>query len=152
FGDAPYVVGDVARLKAADLPGAPVLVWGSFPCQDLSLAGNGAGLAGERSGTFRPFWNLVRALGREGRSPRIVVLENVTGALSSHGGRDFAAIVRTVAREGYRIGALVMDAVRFLPQSRPRLFIVAIRDGVAVPEDLLAREAGGSWHSESLRR
>src|SRR5215472_2839890 len=72
FGEAPYVVADVASLKPADLPGAPTLVWASFPCQDLSLAGNGAGLAGERSGTFRPFWKLVRALVREGRGPRIV--------------------------------------------------------------------------------
>src|SRR5262249_5884791 len=72
FGVGPYVVADVASLKPAELPGKPMLVWASFPCQDLSLAGNGAGLAGERSGTFRPFWKLVRGLVREGRGPRIV--------------------------------------------------------------------------------
>ena len=152
FGEAPYVVADVASLKAADLPGTPVLVWGSFPCQDLSLAGTGAGLAGARSGTFRPFWNLVRALVRDGRAPRIVVLENVTGALTSHGGRDFTAIVRVMAREGYRVGALVMDAVRFVPQSRPRLFVVAVRADVALPAGVEAPDGSGAWRTESLRR
>ncbi len=55
FGDSELKVVDVAGLTPNDVPGTPTLVWGSFPCQDLSLAGNGAGLAGERSGTFRPF-------------------------------------------------------------------------------------------------
>ena len=62
FGDEELKVDDVAHLTADDLPGIPTLVWASFPCQDLSLAGNGAGLAGERSGTFKPFWSLIRAL------------------------------------------------------------------------------------------
>ena len=66
---------DVANLTTRDLPGAPDLIWGSFPCQDLSLAGNGGcGLAGERSGTFTPFWKLVRTLIDEGRGPKIIVL------------------------------------------------------------------------------
>ncbi|MCX6621588.1 MAG: DNA cytosine methyltransferase, partial [Acidobacteria bacterium] len=57
FGDSKELrVCDVADLKPSDLPGVPTLVWASFPCQDLSLAGNGAGLEGERSGMFKPFW------------------------------------------------------------------------------------------------
>src|SRR5712692_7052046 len=117
-------VEDVAKLTTVDLPGTPDLVWGSFPCQDLSLAGNGAGLRGERSGTFWPFWRLVKGLCEEGRAPRLVVLENVCGTLRSHGGRDFVAIGEALASSGYRFGALVVDAVGFLPQSRPRLFMV----------------------------
>jgi DNA (cytosine-5)-methyltransferase 1 len=152
FGAGPYVVADVASLKPTDLPGTPVLVWASFPCQDLSLAGNGAGLAGERSGTFRPFWKLVRGLVREGRGPRIVVLENVTGTLTSHGGRDFTAIAGTLMREGYRVGALVIDAVQFVPQSRPRLFIIAVGNDVAPPARIVASEGSGAWHTESLWR
>src|ERR1700749_2428377 len=62
-------VGDVAHLKGASLPGQADLVWGSFPCQDLSLAGVGAGLKGERSGTFYPFWDLIRELMKAGRAP-----------------------------------------------------------------------------------
>jgi DNA (cytosine-5)-methyltransferase 1 len=89
FGDSELKVLDVAGLTPNDLPGTPTLVWGSFPCQDLSLAGNGAGLGGERSGTFRPFWKLMRSMIRLGRIPQIVVLENVIGTLTSHNGRDF---------------------------------------------------------------
>ena len=64
-----------------------------------------------------------------GRVPQIMVLENVVGTLTSHNGRDFATIIRALVQEDYRVGALVIDAVRFLPQSRPRLFIVGVRKG-----------------------
>src|SRR4051812_7408923 len=73
-------VGDIAALSTKNLPGSPSLAWASFPCQDLSLAGNGAGLNGSRSGTFKSFWTLIEQLSVEGRAPRVVVLENVTGA------------------------------------------------------------------------
>ena len=109
-------VGDVAALTTADLPAGADLAWASFPCQDLSLAGAGAGLKGDRSGTFWPFWKLIKALGDEDRAPRLVVLENVCGALSSHNGKDFAAIGSAMSNGGYRFGAVVINAVHFLPQ------------------------------------
>src|ERR1051325_5723761 len=87
WGPAALLTKDVAELKSRDLPGRPDLVWASFPCQDLSLAGKGAGLDGARSGVFWPFWDLFRALGRQNRRPRLIVLENVCGALASHGGK-----------------------------------------------------------------
>jgi len=129
FGSGGLRVCDVATLTAAELPGCADLVWASFPCQDLSLAGNGAGLAGARSGTFRPFWRLIEELARDGRAPRTVVLENVVGAITSHGGRDFAEILGCMAATGYSYGPLVLDAVEFVPQSRPRLFVVATLRG-----------------------
>ena len=103
------------------------LAWASFPCQDLSLAGAGAGLDGARSGAFWGFCSLMRALARAGRAPRLIVLENVAGVLTSKGGADFAAICAALQGLGYRFGALTIDAAHFLPQSRPRVFIVAIR-------------------------
>jgi DNA (cytosine-5)-methyltransferase 1 len=110
FNGAPELtVGDVGRLSTADLPGKPSLVWASFPCQDLSLAGNGAGLKGERSGTFWPFWRLMETLIREGRGSPLIVLENVVGAITSNGGRDFRAILQAVSGAGYRVGALVIN-------------------------------------------
>jgi len=151
FGAAEMKVADVASLTPSDLPGRPNLVWGSFPCQDLSLAGNGAGLGGERSGAFAPFWKLMRSMIRQGRHPQIIVLENVIGTLTSHEGRDFATIVGALAREDYRVGALVMDAVRFLPHSRPRLFIVGVHREVAVPPQLAASDAAELWHTKPLR-
>jgi DNA (cytosine-5)-methyltransferase 1 len=145
-------VGDVRGSRASDLPGRADLAWGSFPCQDLSLAGVGAGLKGERSGTFYPFWDLMRALVAEDRAPAIVALENVCGALTSHGGRDFQAICQAFAEAGYSLGALVIDAALFVPQSRPRLFLIGVHGGVPIDQSLLAPEAGEPFHTRALRR
>ena len=143
-------VGDVGRLSVADLPRERVdLAWASFPCQDLSLAGAGAGLAGERSGSFLPFYLLMRSLRGERRAPRLIVLENVCGLLTSHGGRDFADICAMLAMIGYRFGAMVIDAAAFLPQSRPRLFIVAVDRALSVDG---ATGPGRDWHPARLRK
>lgn len=142
-------VGDVGELRVADLPKERAdLAWASFPCQDLSLAGPGAGLAGERSGSFLPFYFLMMGLRNEGRAPRTIVLENVCGLLTSHGGRDFTDICAMLGKTGYRFGALVMDAAEFLPQSRPRLFIVAIDRALPVAG---AAGPGPRWHPARLR-
>jgi DNA (cytosine-5)-methyltransferase 1 len=124
FGDEDLKQGDIAALKSADLPGRADLAWASFPCQDLSLAGARAGLSGARSGTFFAFWRLMQGLAAEGRAPRLIALENVVGLLTSRGGADFATVIETLAAGGYRVGAMVLDAADFLPQSRPRLFII----------------------------
>ena len=145
-------VGDIREIETHQLPGVPDLVWGSFPCQDLSLAGAGAGLKGERSGTFYPFWDVIHGLIDEGRAPSIVAVENVCGTLTSHGGGDFEAICRTFAEAGYRYGALVINAELFVPQSRPRLFVIGVRDGVEIPPEMLASEAEEPFHTRALRR
>lgn len=150
FGDTELRVCDVADLTANDLPGFPTLAWASFPCQDLSLAGNGAGLAGKRSGTFRPFWKLMLDLFRLGRQPQIIVLENVVGTLTSHGGKDFNALVTALSSANYRIGAMVIDASRFLPQSRPRLFIIGVQRDRIIPSELTLATSAGPWHTKSL--
>lgn len=152
WGNEHLVVGDVFGLAATDLPGRADLVWASFPCQDLSLAGLGAGLDGERSGAFWGFWTLMRSLQRECRKPRLIVLENVYGAITSHGGRDFEAIAHALAEAGYRFGAMMINAVHFLPQSRPRLFFVAIDERLPVPETLHGGTATPSWHPEAVIR
>lgn len=148
WGDAELVTRDVRDVTPKELiaRGRADLVWASFPCQDLSLAGAGAGLKGERSGTFWPFWDLMRALRARDSHPPLLVLENVCGALTSHGGKDFEAICAALAGESYCFGALVIDAALFVPQSRPRLFIVAAREDVAIPASLGGRAllVGGS--------
>ncbi len=152
WGEGELVTRDVGKLLTSDLPGTPDLVWASFPCQDLSLAGMGAGLKGDRSGTFWPFWKLVSALGAEGRGPRLVVLENVCGTLTSHDGKDFEAITDALREAGYRFGAVVADASLFVPQSRPRLFIIAVAAGTDVPSALERADASARWHPTALRR
>jgi DNA (cytosine-5)-methyltransferase 1 len=150
WGGDRLKVKDVGELTTADLPGRADLAWASFPCQDLSLAGDYVGLKGERSGTFWPFWRLIEALADEGRAPDAVVLENVCGALTSHDGKDFAAIGAALASGGYRFGAIVIDAVRFLPQSRPRLFIVAVDKKLPLPVALTQTQASVLWHPANL--
>ena len=145
-------VGDVRKITAADLPGTPDLVWGSFPCQDLSLAGGGAGLEGKRSGTFYPFWDVVTGLIEAKRAPKVICLENVLGTLTSHDGRDFAAICRTFAEAGYRYGALVINASLFLPHSRPRLFVIGVHRDVPIEAALVAPEPIEPFHTPALRR
>lgn len=150
WGDSELQIADVGRLTPENLPGVADLVWASFPCQDLSLAGSGAGLGGERSGTFWPFWNLVKSLASAGRKPPMIVLENVCGALTSHGGRDFVALGDAIARAGYRFGALVIDASHFVPQSRPRLFIVAVDENYLLDSNLVQEVPTPEWTSGAL--
>jgi DNA (cytosine-5)-methyltransferase 1 len=150
WGDGPLVTADIRQLTAADLPGYSDLAWASFPCQDLSLAGGGAGLRGDRSGMFWPFWELMQSLRGEGRAPRIIAIENVCGTLTSHGGRDFAAICSALTQGGYRCGAIVIDAALFVPQSRPRLFIIAARNDLVIPAHLMALEPSPLWRPRGL--
>lgn len=88
----------------------------------------------------------------EGRAPRIIALENVLGAVTSNDGLDFAAMVAAIADLGYRVGAMVIDAVCFVPQSRPRLFVVAVDDSICIPEDCVDTMLSGGWHPPTLIR
>lgn len=150
WGTKELLVEDIRHISASQLPLCPDLVWGSFPCQDLSLAGGGAGLSGDRSGTFWPFIEKIRNLKLEGRAPALVAVENVVGTITSHLGSDFKAICSAFNSLGYKYGALVADAAHFVPQSRPRLFVIAIRNDLeafqtaATPSDL--------WHTKALKK
>lgn len=151
WGNDHLVVGDVNHVTTEQLPGKTDLAWASFPCQDLSLAGNGRGLEGERSGAFWPFWQLMERLANEDRSPRLIMLENVIGALSSKDSKGFTAIGDALVRTGYDFGAVVVDAERFLPQSRPRLFIIGVQRGLEVPGYLTTAAPIEPWHPRSLQ-
>jgi DNA (cytosine-5)-methyltransferase 1 len=128
WGEQEFVQGDIGELQIAQLPGKPDLAWASFPCQDLSVAGVGLGLNGKRSAAFWAYCDLLSRLVARRKAPKILVLENVPGALTSRGGRDFVAICSALSDLGYRFGALLIDAAHFVPQSRPRLFVVAVKE------------------------
>jgi DNA (cytosine-5)-methyltransferase 1 len=128
--DHAFVLGDVGQVKASDLPSGAAIAWASSPCTDLSLAGGRAGFAGAASGTFWHFIRLLRDLKDE--RPEVVVLENVAGLATSHGGEDIAAAIRAFNDLGYSVDVLAIDARRFVPQSRPRLFLVGAQNP---PED-----------------
>jgi DNA (cytosine-5)-methyltransferase 1 len=125
FGESDdFVLGDIHALDADTIPEV-TLATASFPCTDLSLAGARRGLAGNHSSAF---WGFIDALTKLGaRRPPMVLLENVTGFLTSHDGDDFRDVLLALNGLGYAVDAFILDAVRFVPQSRQRLFVVGTR-------------------------
>jgi len=137
FGDIQEVTGN-DLLRAGFIPERGIIT-GGFPCQDLSVAGKRAGLAGGRSGLF---WEICRLL--DDLHPKYFILENVPGLLSSNGGRDMGTVVGALAELGYGIAYRVLDAQNFgVPQRRRRVFIVGcLGDSGAAPAEILAISEG----------
>jgi DNA (cytosine-5)-methyltransferase 1 len=132
FGSNELIVRDVADLTVDDLPhapgGGPVdLVWASPPCQDVSLAGKLAGLDGRRSGAFWPWVRLMQNLVDARRAPQMIVVENVEGLARARKGADIYFAREALVELGYHVIDGRFDALAFLPQSRPRVFLVGSR-------------------------
>lgn len=140
FGDDEFVLGDIRDIGGDSLPDIDIAT-ASFPCTDLSLAGNRKGLGAtaaprDEDGGSSMFWEFARVLEEmEDRRPSVVLLENVLGFASSHGGRDLRGAVTELNRLGYSCDLMAIDARHFVPQSRPRMFIVGLAD--PDPEDQL---------------
>lgn len=147
-----YDNGDVFDIPLTKLPRSADLAWASFPCQDLSLAGAGQGLNGTRSGSFWGFWRLMQGLANEGQPVPLIVLENVVGTISANEGQDFQILINELAQLGYNVGPLVLDAQYFLPQSRPRLFIVAVHKNREIPTSLMLSYPDQRWHPKAMVR
>lgn len=140
FGaDGEFHPGDIHDLNAEDIPNV-TLATASFPCNDLSLAGARKGLAGQQSSAFWGFINVLKKMGE--RRPPLVLLENVVGFLSSHGGSDFEDALLALNELGYTVDALLIDASRFVPQSRCRLFVIGkMKQTSVISETLLFGES-----------
>ena len=124
--DGVLEVGSIENVMGANLP--PVaLSWGSFPCQDLSLAGDMNGLYASRSGLF---WQWLRVMDEMHTRPPVVVAENVLGLVSAEGGVYYQIVHRELIKRGYKVGAIMLDAVHWVPQSRKRIFVVAVRQDI----------------------
>ncbi len=144
-------LGDICDIDGSQLEPVDVVTFGS-PCQDLSVAGKRAGLAGERSGLFHQAVRVIREMRKasHGLYPRFAVWENVPGAFSSNKGNDFHQVLRELisvtdekaaanlprADKWQRAGAIVADqwsiAWRVLdaqffgvPQRRKRIYLIA---------------------------
>lgn len=129
FGvDDNFHLGDVWDTDSAvqRIEDRPFLATASFPCTDLSLAGHWKGFAGEHSSTLFGFTRILEQL--EHRKPAVVMLENVTGFLTSQEGKDFESAVKCMANLGYWVDAFILDAKFFLPQSRPRVFVIGVHE------------------------
>jgi DNA (cytosine-5)-methyltransferase 1 len=119
----------------------PFLATASFPCIDLSLAGHWRGFDGSHSSTFFGFARLLEALGDQ--RPKLVMLENVTGFITSQSGKDFESAARILSELGYWIDAFVLDAKYFVPQSRPRVFVIGLHESMQTP--LATRKSPIDW-------
>lgn len=125
---AHFHLGDVHDLNERDIP-TVALATASFPCNDLSLAGSRRGLAGQHSSAFWGFVNALKLMGK--RRPQLIMLENVSGFLTSHSGNDFRDACLALNELDYSVDALMIDASRFVPQSRQRLFLIGKRQSQA---------------------
>lgn len=139
-----FLLADIHALKSEELPTADI-AWASSPCTDLSLAGKRVGLRGGReSSAFFGFTDLIA--GMHERQPQVIVLENVIGLASSHEREDLRAAVKEFNALGYSVDAITLDARRFVPQSRPRLFIIGVKNPVNGGEqDTCLRPDWLSW-------
>ncbi len=151
FGQADYyhvedvwetekIVGRIPRRRAN-------LATASFPCVDLSLAGNLKGLSGGESGAFYGFIKVLKKLREQKRIPRAVLVENVVGFLTSHEGKYFQIALQELAELGYYFDAFIIDAKHFTPQSRPRLFVVGFQRQLMPEKGRSAIDLG--WNLET---
>ncbi len=144
LGRDSILVSDIKNVAADHIPDSPLLATASFPCQDLSLAGARAGLNGSRSGTFWHFVSLLASLRSQERHPRLVMIENVPGLITSHQGKDFRAVLNAMNDLGYLCNAALVDARWFVPQSRLRLFIFGVNASSC--------ESVDSWYEDDWAR
>jgi DNA (cytosine-5)-methyltransferase 1 len=166
FGKSPYFhcedVWATDRIVES-IVDRPFLATASFPCTDLSLAGHWQGFEGDQSSTYFGFIRVLQALAE--RKPKLVLLENVIGFLTSKDGADFVSAISALAAEGYWIDCFVLDAKSFVPQSRPRVFVVGFHESlrsqriIREGENVLfgdawqsAIDAAGSLRPDSLLR
>lgn len=146
FTDVKEITGE--QLRAAGFVPDRGIITGGFPCQDLSVAGKRAGLAGERSGLY---WEIIRLV--DELRPQYLVLENVPGLLSSNQGRDFGIVIGEVAKRGYGVGWRVLDAQHFgVAQRRRRVFIVASLGDRTGPSEILALSEGMRGNTKTSRK
>ena len=125
-----FLVEDLGKLPSDSLPEDTDIAWASFPCTDLSIAGGHAGI--HRGIASSTFWHFVKALSKlRSDRPPVIALENVTAFATSHSGQDIASVIRSLNGLGYSVDILSIDARRFVPQSRPRLFLIGTTESVA---------------------
>ncbi len=113
------------------IPDEPFLYTASFPCTDMSLAGGRKGLQGEQSGTLNAVLSIIRSKKINNSNPYMVMLENVQGFLTANSGKDVLYTVKKFNELGYVVDLIELDAIYFSPQSRPRVFLFAVRSEIA---------------------
>jgi len=141
-----FHLGSIDNVKGGELPPA-LLSWGSFPCQDLSLAGNMGGLSSSRSGLV---WQWLRVMDELPNRPPLAVAENVFGLVSAAKGEHYRKLHNALVERGYKVGAVVIDAAHWVPQSRKRVFVIAVDAGI--PTDQFETDHPAWCHPPSIVR
>lgn len=133
FGKEDFQLADIWDVVSdpSSFPNEPFLYTASFPCTDLSVAGGRAGLAGKESGTLNAVLKLVLAKRASGTAPKVIMLENVKGFLTSHKGKDIIDTITTLSELDYYVDVIELDAALFTPQSRQRVFLIAVDKDLA---------------------
>jgi DNA (cytosine-5)-methyltransferase 1 len=148
FGGEDFLLADVRSVTGADVPTVD-LATASFPCTDLSLAGNRGGI---RAGGSSMFWEFARVLEEMGgRAPQVILLENVPGFATSRGGQDLCDALLRLNDLGYSCDLLAVNAAHFVPQSRLRMFIVGSRLGAGERVPTVADALRPQWIIDFIR-
>ncbi len=154
WGQNELHVGDIRDLNGDEIPQAN-LATASFPCTDMSLAGNYKGLNGAQSGLVMDFLRILNEMGE--RAPQTLMIENVMGFLTANGGKDWEKVVGGIRELGYDTAHIIVNAKAFVPQSRARVFLFGNKGPISLPEPPPARtdvyladiaEAEGDWWPE----
>ena len=130
FNADDFLLADIRDLVGDDIPTVDIAT-ASFPCTDVSLAGTRAGLKGSQSGLLGDFLRILDEMSN--RRPQLLLIENVTGFATSDNGRDLVRTLEYLTELGYWCDVLQLDARHFVPQSRPRMFILC--DRAPVPDE-----------------
>lgn len=143
-----YKVQDIFSICPTDIPDT-ILATASFPCIDLSLAGNLEGIDGRHSSAF---WGFTKILDRQVNKPRLVMLENVAGWLTSNSGQDFRITIRELNRLGYACDVFTIDAAHFVPQSRSRVFVVGMQASNVNQNTFVFSKRSSSLKTQALEK
>ncbi len=135
----------ITDVCGSGLPEA-TLSWASFPCQDLSLAGNLKGLKGSRSSLVMEW---LRVMDEMPTAPKLLVAENVVGLVSAGGGENYLRLHEQLTKRGFKVGAVVLDAKWWTPQSRPRVFVVAVSK--EIPTERFESEKFEWCHTKAIQ-
>lgn len=150
FQDASqhYRVQDIFSVSSSDIPNT-LLATASFPCIDLSLAGKLKGISGQHSSAF---WGFTRILEFQVSKPKLIMLENVAGWLTSNRGQDFRATVQELNRLGYVCDVFAIDAAYFVPQSRSRIFVIGVQSSNCNQDIFILAQRSFSLKTKALEK
>ena len=167
--------GDVNKLNGADLPPVDIIT-GGFPCTDVSIAGKREGLYAQRTGLFFQFVRIVKEMRckSNGKYPRYLVAENVTGLFSSAKGEDFRTVLEEICKikdsevhipglakwenageilgDNFSVAWRVFDSQHWnVAQRRKRIYLVADFDGTSAGKILFESEGLSRYSAESFK-